>query len=152
MLYSTQAGKLHGLRRPTLNPSLQRPEPRSACCHVPPAPSPAYLRAAVPEKTGKQVNPSPTFTPKFAACWDAANTAQEEAWQTWGELKPHCKLVLQHAFESQLWAFFSQILCPSKNRRGTSEQQVVPILTSPRDPLPTPQARNVAGETQSPHR
>ena len=137
-----QATRLEGLIKSFLAETLElRP---AFCSRVPP--SPPYRGVAVPQKTGKRVNPSPTLTPKFAA----RSAITEEAWLSWDELKSHCKLVWQHPLNHNSWPFLADSR-PLQTRRGNLPAKRHPETHFPEGPPPPdPQSGNGAGETRTP--
>lgn len=144
MLFSTPAGKLPALRA-SLNPSS--PRPLSSDRHfVVVSPHPLHIGVAVPRKTGKRVNPSPTLTPKSAA----RSAITEEAWLSWDELKSHCKLAWQHPLNHNSWPFLADSQ-PLQNRKGNLPAKRHPETHFPKGPPPLdPQSGNGAGETRTP--
>lgn len=127
MLFSTPAGKLPALRA-SLNPSS--PRPLSSDRHfVVVSPHPLHIGVAVPRKTGKRVNPSPTLTPKSAA----RSAITEEAWLSWDELKSHCKLAWQHPLNHNSWPFLADSQ-PLQNRKGNLPAKRHPETHFPKGP------------------
>ena len=122
------------LKEAPLNPSSQ--SPLSSGRH--------FVLQAPLNPLGKQVNGS-SLVPLSPQSLQYCRRSQKEAWTSWGELKSYCKPVLQHPFESQLLAFFSQVPSPS-----TSD---IPVEMSSGDSLPqgepllTPLASGVAGDS-----